>query len=151
MGHIWLQFRQEVLFMDMRYRGQLQGDQVTIQFLPSGETFDAWETAIAHQDWLQQMEDLWEKGGATIIEETWLSFKETGDEKHPYKVRLYRLLEAADYLGGDQGAVSQTTVNRWRKDGWLRAISVGRGWLYTKEGLDDCLRLRGLENRITEE
>ena len=48
--------------MDIRYLGHIQGGQVTIQFVPSGETFDAWEDAIAHQDWLQQMEDLWESG-----------------------------------------------------------------------------------------
>jgi len=84
------------------------------------------------------------------MSETWLKFEVTGDETHPYKVRLYRPIEAADYLGGPQGAISQSTLNRWRKDGWLRAISVGSGWLYTKEAMDECLRLRGLENRITE-
>ena len=46
--------------MDMRYRGQLRGDQISIEFVPSGETFTAWETAIAHQDWIVQWNALWE-------------------------------------------------------------------------------------------
>ena len=67
------------------------------------------------------------------------------------KVRLYSPLEAADYCGGPLGAVSAQTVSRWRKTGWLRSIPIGRGYVYTKEALDECLGLRGYSTRITEE
>ena len=66
-------------------------------------------------------------------------------------VRLYSPQEAADYCGGPLGAVSVQTVNRWRKTGWLRSVPIGRGHLYTKEALDECLGLRGYSTRITEE
>jgi hypothetical protein len=67
------------------------------------------------------------------------------------QVRLYSPIEAADYCGGPLGAVSTQTVNRWRKTGWLRSIPIGRGYVYTKEALDECLGLRGYSTRITEE
>jgi len=67
------------------------------------------------------------------------------------QVRLYSSLEAADYCGGPLGAVSVQTVNRWRKTGCLRSIPIGRGYVYTKEALDECLGLRGYTTRITEE
>jgi hypothetical protein len=66
-------------------------------------------------------------------------------------VRLYSPQEAADYCGGPLGAVSVQTVNRWRKTGWLRSIPIGRGYVYTKEALDECLGLRGYSTRITGE
>ena len=67
------------------------------------------------------------------------------------KVRLYSSLEAADYCGGPDGAVSVQTVNRWRKTDHLRSIPIGRGFVYTKEALDECLGKRGYTTRITEE
>jgi len=67
------------------------------------------------------------------------------------EVRLYSPDEAADYCGGPDNRVSVQTVNRWRRTGWLRSLDFGRGYLYTKEGLDECLQLRGLKNRITQE
>ncbi len=70
---------------------------------------------------------------------------------HDTEVRLYSPQEAADYCGGPLGAVSVGTVNRWRKTGWLRSITIGRGYVYLKEALDECLALRGYSTRITEE
>ena len=67
------------------------------------------------------------------------------------QVRLYSSLEAADYCGGPLGAVSVQTINRWRKTGCLRSIPIGRGYVYTKDALDECLRDRGYSTRITEE
>ena len=67
------------------------------------------------------------------------------------QVRLYSPFEAADYCGGPDGAVSVQTINRWRKANCLRSIPIGRGYVYTKEALDECLRDRGYSTRITEE
>ena len=67
------------------------------------------------------------------------------------QVRLYSPLEAADYCGGPLGAVSVQTVNRWRRTDNLRSIPIGRGYVYTKEALDECLRRLGYTTRITEE
>ena len=64
------------------------------------------------------------------------------------EVRLYSSLEAADYCGGPDNRVSTQTINRWRELHWLRSIPIGRGHLYTKESLDQCLKARKLENRI---
>ena len=71
--------------------------------------------------------------------------------KTPQHVRLYSPVEAADYCGGPDGAVSPQTIHRWRSWGWLRSLPLGRGNLYTKNALDECLVLRGLQNRIHEE
>jgi hypothetical protein len=65
------------------------------------------------------------------------------------EVRLYSPQEAADYCGGPSGAVSVQTVNRWRRTGWLRSLPFARGYYYTKDALDECLKLRQLGNRIT--
>ena len=66
-------------------------------------------------------------------------------------VQLFSPLEAADYCGGPDGAVSIQTIQRWRQTGWLRSLNLGRGNFYTKEALDECLALRKLESRIHEE
>ena len=66
-------------------------------------------------------------------------------------VRLYSPQEAADYCGGPDGAVSVGTINRWRNWGWLRSLPFGRGYYYTLDSLNECLRLRNLESRIHEE
>ena len=64
-------------------------------------------------------------------------------------VRLYSVREAADYCGGPEGSVSKWTINRWRNDGYLRYLKVHpRGFMYTKEMLDECLSLKGYSNRI---
>lgn len=67
------------------------------------------------------------------------------------EVRLYGPEEAADYCGGPDARVSVQTINRWRRTGWLRFLELGRGYYYTKDALDECLKLRGLQNRITQE
>ena len=67
------------------------------------------------------------------------------------EVRLYSSQEAADYCGGQGGAVSVQTINRWRRTGYLRHLPFGRGHYYTKDALDECLNLRNLGNRITSE
>ena len=67
------------------------------------------------------------------------------------RLRIYTPLEAANYCGGPEGAVSVGTISYWRRTGWLRSIPVGRGHLYLKEYLDECLELKGYSNRITEE
>ena len=65
------------------------------------------------------------------------------------EVRLYSPYEAADYCGGPDGSVSVWTINKWRKEGWLRHIKVNaRSFMYTKEALDECMVLKGYSNRI---
>jgi hypothetical protein len=52
---------------------------------------------------------------------------------------LYQPLDAQAYCG-----VSAQTINKWRKEGWLKASAQsGRGYLYTKEALNDTLRMLG--------
>ena len=66
-------------------------------------------------------------------------------------VQLYQPLDAQLYLG-----VSNRTIDRWRREGWLLpAASVGRGYVYQKEALDECWKLRNqnqerLDKEITE-
>ena len=74
----------------------------------------------------------------------WIKIKDT-------EVRLYSPLEAADYCGGPDGAVSVQTINRWRRTGYLRHLPFGRGFYYTKSALDECLTFRDLGNRIQED
>jgi len=51
--------------------------------------------------------------------------------------------EAASYLG-----VSQATINKYRKDGWLLASSyLGVGFLYTLEALQECQKSIAKKNR----
>lgn len=52
-------------------------------------------------------------------------------------VKLYTPLDAQDYCG-----ISDQTLNKWRREGWLQGHPVGRGYLYTQQGLDDALRSR---------
>jgi excisionase family DNA binding protein len=57
---------------------------------------------------------------------------------------LYSPAEAASYLG-----VSDQTLNRWRRQGWIRSHKVARGFYYEVEMLDESLALRGY-NKIHE-
>ena len=53
-------------------------------------------------------------------------------------VKLYQPLDAQLYLG-----VSNRTIDRWRREGWLLPTAqVGRGFVYSKDALDECLNLR---------
>jgi predicted site-specific integrase-resolvase len=48
---------------------------------------------------------------------------------------LYQPLDAQNYCG-----VSAQTLAKWRREGFLKpAAAVGRGYLYTKAALDECL------------
>jgi hypothetical protein len=68
------------------------------------------------------------------------------------EVRIFSPIEAADYCGGADRAVSVQTIARWRRTGWLRYLGpIGRGFYYTKDALDECLELRGYESRIQKE
>jgi excisionase family DNA binding protein len=62
-------------------------------------------------------------------------------------MQLYGPDEAAFYLG-----VSYQTLNRWRRQGWIRCSKIGRGYYYQRDALDECLDLRGygLANNETE-
>jgi excisionase family DNA binding protein len=62
----------------------------------------------------------------------------------PTTRRLYGPAEAASYLG-----VSDQTLNRWRRQGWIRSHNFGRGFLYEVDMLDESLALRGY-NKIHE-
>ena len=67
-------------------------------------------------------------------------------------VTFFNLRAAADYCGGPYGSIGVGTLNMWRRDGWInRPIAIGAGYLYTKAMLDDCLRLKGYQDRIQEE
>ena len=51
--------------------------------------------------------------------------------------------EAADFLG-----VSQATLNKYRKDGWILASDyLGVGFLYTMEALEETKNLIAKRNR----
>jgi predicted site-specific integrase-resolvase len=54
------------------------------------------------------------------------------------KQRLYQPLDAMQFLN-----VSSGTLNRYRREGFLEGIPVGRGFLYTREMLEDCIRNLG--------
>mgnify|MGYP005837881063 CR=1 FL=1 len=48
---------------------------------------------------------------------------------------LYQPLDAQNYCG-----VSAQTLSKWRREGYLKpAAAVGRGYLYTRIALDECL------------
>jgi DNA-binding transcriptional MerR regulator len=52
---------------------------------------------------------------------------------------LYQPLDAQLYAG-----VSAQTLNRWRREGWLKpAATVGRGFVYRKADLDAALHVLG--------
>jgi predicted site-specific integrase-resolvase len=60
---------------------------------------------------------------------------------------LYEKLDAQAYLGG----ISANTLARWRREGWIMPHAVvGRGYVYTKEALDECRKLRNLDVRNKE-
>ena len=51
--------------------------------------------------------------------------------------------EAAEFLG-----VSQATLNKYRKDGWILASDyLGVGFLYTMEALQECQKSIAKRNR----
>jgi len=49
-------------------------------------------------------------------------------------VSMYQPVDAQYYLG-----VSAGTLNRYRREGYLQSFPVGRGHLYTREMLDECI------------
>ena len=61
-------------------------------------------------------------------------------------IKLYESLDAQNYLG-----VSAQTLNRWRREGWLiPTAEVGRGYAYTQEQLDDCIKVLGRDRKDKE-
>jgi len=63
-----------------------------------------------------------------------------------HEVVLYETLDAQHYL-----MCSANTLSRWRREGWINpTASIGRGYAYTKEALDECRKLRNLDSRNTE-
>ena len=59
---------------------------------------------------------------------------------------IYTPEDAQRYLG-----VSRLILNRYRIDGWLRPMGEsGRGWLYSKNGLDECVVLLDKDRRDKE-
>jgi hypothetical protein len=59
--------------------------------------------------------------------------------------QLYGPGEAALYMG-----VSEQTLNRWRRQGWILCSRVGRGFYYQRQDLDQCLTLRGYDRANNE-
>ena len=59
--------------------------------------------------------------------------------------KLHGPEEATRYLG-----VSEQTLNRWRRQGWIKSSKVGRGYYYQREHLDECLQLRGYDRAHNE-
>ena len=58
-------------------------------------------------------------------------------------IKLYESLDAQNYLG-----VAAQTLNRWRREGWLiPTAAVGRGYAYTQEQLDDCIKVLGRDRK----
>lgn len=77
-----------------------------------------------------------------------LLFKEGGSQmslkipcKHGQEHQIYNPLEASIYMG-----ISQEMLNKHRREGYIRSFSIGRGYLYTKEDLDDALMLLSKRN-----
>ena len=59
---------------------------------------------------------------------------------------LYESLDAQNYLG-----IAAQTLNKWRREGYLiPTAEVGRGYVYTKEQLDDCIKALGLDRKDKE-
>ena len=69
--------------------------------------------------------------------------------KIPHKggvIHLYESLDAQNYLG-----IAAHTLNKWRREGYLiPTAEVGRGYVYTKEQLDDCIKALGLDRKDKE-
>ena len=53
------------------------------------------------------------------------------------ELALYEPLDAARYLD-----ITQQTLNVWRRSGFIRATPMGRGYVYTKDSLDETLHLK---------
>ena len=62
-----------------------------------------------------------------------------------YAPCLLSVKESAAYL-----QVSEGTISRWRKEGWLKYSRVGRGNYYQHEDLDRCYQLRGYDRANNE-
>jgi hypothetical protein len=45
-----------------RYAGMFYRNQVKIIYLPSGEAFESWEAALAHERWLAEWDSKWGDG-----------------------------------------------------------------------------------------
>jgi len=59
------------------------------------------------------------------------------DMKAGEVLQLYSPIDAQFYMG-----VSETTLNRYRKERYFdpsKLLEIGRGYLYTKEALDEAL------------
>ena len=54
------------------------------------------------------------------------------------ELTLYEPIDAQDYLG-----VSYGTLNRYRREGYLKGHLVGQVYLYEKQQLDQCLEALG--------
>ena len=61
------------------------------------------------------------------------------------KVQLFQPLDVMDYC-----QVSTATISRWRREGFLRGIAIGRGFVYTKQQLDECLSIRNKDREDME-
>ena len=60
-------------------------------------------------------------------------------------VRVYTSLEAAEYAN-----VSEGTIGRWRREGYLLGQSFGRGFLYSIESIQSAMRLKGYSTQELE-
>ena len=61
------------------------------------------------------------------------------------KVQLFQPLDAMEYF-----QVSDATISRWRREGFLEGIPVGRGFVYTRQQLDECLSVRNKDREDME-
>ena len=61
------------------------------------------------------------------------------------KVQLFQPLDAMEYC-----QVSDATISRWRREGFLEGIPVGRGFVYTQQQLDECLSIRNKDREDME-
>lgn len=60
-------------------------------------------------------------------------------ECHECKAVYYESLDAQFYIG-----VGAQTINRWRREGWLRpSFKVGAGWVYMQSDLDAAMDATG--------
>jgi excisionase family DNA binding protein len=53
----------------------------------------------------------------------------------PHEKALFDADEVAQYLG-----VERTTVQRWCRSGYLKAIKIGRDWRIRRAALEDLLK-----------
>ena len=69
------------------------------------------------------------------------------DMKKGEVLQLYSPIDAQFYMG-----VSETTLNRYRKERYFdpsKLLEIGRGYLYTKEALDEALINLGKDREET--